>query len=370
MAPIIGRFPLPTRTAYAELADRALLEPFDGLNGRATGRFIKKAQSGREQSYWWFRYTPAKGVRERDVYIGPDDEATGVRVAGYQASQAAARDRADIVRMLRHARLPGPDIATGKLIEELSHAGLFRTGGVLIGTNAYQAYAGMLGFQSAGSALRTGDVDVAQSDVRSVKLTPTDGGEQPLIDILRIVDDTFTEVPGLHRTGRSNAFAASNSELRLELLAPNTGADTVELFEVPQLAALARPLRFLDFLLVDPVDAVVLHGPGIPVRVPDPYRYAVHKLIVSGRRIPAAAAKAAKDIAQAETLLHVQLDDDAERVVAILVEALQRGSHWERDVIKGFRRLDRDVQGAVVTAMQEQIDEVPALGRLAAAVLR
>lgn len=368
MAPLIGRLPLPARTAYAELVDRALLEPFDALHGRATGRFVKKAQAAHKQEYWWYRYLPAKSSQERDVYIGPNDDEIAARVGGYVASQKAAQDRAEIVRMLRRTRLPGPDNATGKLIEELARAGLFRTGGVLIGTHAFQAYAGMLGFQAPGTAIRTGDVDVAPSNVRSVKLTPADGVDRPLIDILRQVDDTFMEMPGLHPTHRSNAFAAANSELRLELLAPNTGADTDELFEVPRLEALARPLRFLDFLLLEPIDAVVLHGPGIPVKVPDPYRYAVHKLIVSIRRNVAAAAKAAKDIAQAETLIAILIEDDASQVVTVLTEALQRGPHWERDVVRGFQRLDQDVQASVVAAMQDRLDSVPALGRLAGSI--
>lgn len=368
MAASISRLPLPARTAYAELVDRALLEPFDGLQGRATGRFVKKAQAGHKQDYWWYRYLPAKSTKERDIYIGPDDAEVESRVADLRRGQKAAQDRAEIVRMLRRVRLPGPDNPTGKMIEELARAGLFRTGGVLIGTHAFQALTAMLGFRAPGIATRTGDVDIAPASVRSVKLTPTEGVDRPLIDILKAVDDTFVEVPGLEANSRSNVFAAANSELRLELLVPNTGADTDELYEVPRLKALARPLRFLDFLLVDPIDAVVLHGPGIPVKLPDPNRYAVHKLIVSMRRIPAAAAKAAKDIAQAEMLIAVLSEDDPSTLVDAFAEALQRGRHWERDVARGFRRLDQDVQSAVVAASHDRLDDVPALGRLAAPI--
>lgn len=67
----------------------------------------------------------------------------------------------------------------------------------------------------------------------------------------------------------------------------------------------AQLLRFLDFLVCREVEAVALHGPGIPVKVPAPERFALHKLIVSRMRITTAASqtKARKDIAQAEILL-------------------------------------------------------------------
>lgn len=49
--------------------------------------------------------------------------------------------------------------------------------------------------------------------------------------------------------------------------------------------ASADPLRFLDFLIYEPVRAVLLHKSGISVIVPAPERYAVHKLIVASRRV-------------------------------------------------------------------------------------
>ena len=40
----------------------------------------------------------------------------------------------------------------------------------------------------------------------------------------------------------------------------------------------------LDFLIRDPVRTVLLHRSGVPVLVPSPERFAVHKLIVATRR--------------------------------------------------------------------------------------
>ena len=59
-----------------------------------------------------------------------------------------------------------------------------------------------------------------------------------------------------------------------------------------------EPLRFLDYLIHQTIDAVVPHGAGVLVSVPPPERYACHKLIVAQRRSGSHKRdKAAKDIA-------------------------------------------------------------------------
>jgi hypothetical protein len=71
--------------------------------------------------------------------------------------------------------------------------------------------------------------------------------------------------------------------------------------------AAAEPLRFLDFLIRDPVRSILLHNAGVSVVVPDPARYAVHKLMVAGRRQNDAGgkAKSEKDLRQAAILFEV-----------------------------------------------------------------
>jgi len=54
-------------------------------------------------------------------------------------------------------------------------------------------------------------------------------------------------------------------------------------------------LRYMDFLIRDPVRTILLHGAGVSVVVPDPSRFAVHKLIVAGRRLDDAGGRAKKD---------------------------------------------------------------------------
>jgi hypothetical protein len=66
--------------------------------------------------------------------------------------------------------------------------------------------------------------------------------------------------------------------------------------------ASAEALRFQDYLIDDTERAVLLHSAGVPVTVPSPARFGVHKLIVAGLRRGEDALRRQKDIAQAKAL--------------------------------------------------------------------
>ncbi len=66
---------------------------------------------------------------------------------------------------------------------------------------------------------------------------------------------------------------------------------------------------FLDYLIEEPVQAVIVGGRGVLVNVPQPARFALHKLWTAGQRPPAEQAKVRKDRRQAAALLEVLLED-------------------------------------------------------------
>src|SRR3546814_13591419 len=57
----------------------------------------------------------------------------------------AMRERRDMVRALRAARLPIPDRLTGEVIAALAEAGVFRLRATLIRSIPFQSYLGLLG---------------------------------------------------------------------------------------------------------------------------------------------------------------------------------------------------------------------------------
>jgi len=90
-----------------------------------------------------------------------------------------------------------------------------------------------------------------------------------MLEILRGVDKTFREVP--HTAGHWFATSyVSKGGLRVNFVTPNEGPDTDSPQSLPALKTDAQPLRFLDFLIHEAAQAVVLRGSGIYVYVPAP----------------------------------------------------------------------------------------------------
>jgi hypothetical protein len=201
---------------------------------------------------------------------------------------------------------------------------------VLVGTVAYQTYPAMLGVRLPAALVQTADLDLAQfADVSAAKNDTT----LPMPDILRQVDPSFRPVPHID-PGRVVSYVAT-SGLKVDFLTPNRGRDTEEPRNLPALGTDAQPLRFLDFLIRDPVPAVLLHGTGVLVSVPVPERFALHKLIVARRRREE-SAKREKDLLQARALLDVLVERRPHELRSVWMEAFRRGKTWQRLLGEGL----------------------------------
>lgn len=328
------RLPLPLQTVYAELVDRCATDELD-QTFPAGGSFVRRTV--KERSYWYFVPGRADESGKRPQrYVGPDSPALQERIARHGSAKSAWRERRQMVKALQHARLPSPDGQTGALLDALAKAGLFRLRSCLVGTVAFQCYAGLLGAVLPHAMVRTGDLDLAQFHAISVAIAE-DERAPPILDVLRTVDPSFREVP-YQMDGRLTAAYAGSGGYRVELLVPNRERERDAPQPLPAIGAMAMPLRFLDYLIYDALPAVLLHEAGVLVNVPRPERYAWHKLIVSRRRRED-AAKIDKDLAQAATLLDVL----AERRKADLREAWEelrgRGPKWRRLADEGLESL-------------------------------
>jgi len=241
--------------------------------------------------------------------------------------------RALVSTLIRSFRLPRPKPEIGDVIEALAKAGAFRLRAVLVGTTAYQTYPAMLGVTLPNPSLQTDDIDIAQFEDVSVAVTDR---TRSAIDVLQEADDTFRPVPALHK-GRVTSYVAKNG-LRVEFLTPNVGPETDLPKSLPALQTDAQPLRFLDFLIYEPDQAVILQGPGILVLVPSPQRYAVHKLIISRRR-QTGGIKRDKDILQAEALLSTLSHKRPYELGKIWNEAFEHGPKWRRPLVEGMTEI-------------------------------
>lgn len=345
---------LAYRTLYAELVQRSLDASFE-TDFSTAGNFVRVPVKGRD--YWYFEETRPEKKRR---YVGPaEDPEIARRVAAFREIKGDLRSRRKLVSTLvRDAGLTAPETFTGDVVEALEKAGLFRLRAVLVGTAAFQTYAGHLGVRLPGAALQTGDADFAQFHSVSAEV---EDSMPPLIDVLRAVDPTFREIP--HRTdaGRTTQYENA-SRYRIEFLTPNRGSDehADRASPMPSLGgASAQPLRFLDFLIHDPVRTVLLHRSGVPVLVPSPERFAVHKLIVATRRERSAAAKREKDLHQASLLVEAldttRRQDD---LALAFVEAWERGDAWRDALRKGLSLLKPDRHEMVQSVLGRALGEI------------
>lgn len=335
------------RTMVAELQQRTFDAQWSA-DFPPTGRFVKVTVDNR--AYWYFDQPNGDGGQKRR-YVGPvDDAEITARVETFKGEKDDYQNRRKMVAALtREAGLIAPDRFTGAVVEALAAAGLFRLRGVLVGTVAFQCYAAHLGIRLPMAAILTGDADLAQDYAISSEV---EDSIPPIVDLLQGVDPSFRALPHISGSPRSNAFRNS-SGYRVEFLTTNRGAEEYsdQPAQMPALGgASAEPLRFMDFLLRDPVRTILLHGPGVSVVVPDPSRFAVHKLIVAGRRLDdtSGRAKKDKDLRQAGMLFEaLQETGGGADLGHVLKEAWARGPSWRSSITAGVDAMGKQYQPAV-----------------------
>lgn len=346
------------QTMLAELGQRCLDAAWNS-DFPPEGRFVRANVKGRQ--YWYFDVSDNEGGKKR-LYVGPaDNPEISTRVEHFKREKDDLKARRRLVSSLtREGGMSPPDRIAGDIIEALASAGLFRLRGVLIGTLAFQTYAGLLGVRLPMASILTGDADIAQDYAISREIEDT---LPPILEILRKVDPSFRAIPHRSVAAASSAFLTGNG-YRVEFLTSNRGTDDYleQPARMPALGgASADALRFLDFLIREPVSTVLLHKSGVPVTVPDPARFAVHKLIVATRRRNDGQSqiKRDKDIRQA-ALLFTALEQTrrSSELAFAYIEAWDRGPAWQSAIAAGARMLTVDDQQRLKATLQAGASEI------------
>lgn len=288
-------------SAAAQVAYSDLLDALHGAPppGRGISVFTRTVKGRR---YWYLQHVI--GSSKRSFYLAPDDAEARERIAAMQerlsedSADRPARER--LVATGVAAGLWSPTAAEGRVYEAIAQSGLFAGGGVLVGTHAFLNLGNLLGVRWTGEAGRTEDIDVGHDPSFDVAAP---GDTRTLPELLLRADSRFIPVPTLDPRQPSTTFRIRGRRLSVSVLTPERGKPASGMVRLARLGMSAEPVRFLEYLLDDTQLAAVAAGAGILIRIPDPARFALHKLVVSQRRPAAMATRARKDLRQAAVVL-------------------------------------------------------------------
>ena len=328
---------IEVQTIYAELLEQLAVHEAHRTIGHLPGGFVTK--SLKDHEYYYYQYLEPGGSK-RQVYIGRKDDALDAVVRRYERErEGIAEDQASIQRLCALLRAGGAmttDAPSARVIRGLADVGVFRLGGVLVGTHAFVVLGNVLGVRWTGTGLRTQDVDVAAERRMSIAV-PGEGADIP--GALASLEMGFLPVPGLDPTSPTTSFKVRGQGLRVDLLTPVRVAQQRPI-KLHRFSAAAQPLRFLDYVMEGALSAAVVNGGGISVAVPDPARFALHKLVVAGERPAIMHVKREKDLWQASQLLQILADERPGDLMLAWEALVSRGTGWSRRVEAGLTAAD------------------------------
>ncbi len=321
------------QAAFAGLDTAARQAELDRSIASLPGGFAMKRVGGRD--YWYYQIK-LPGGQSSQVYVGPDDAATRRLMADHADPQKRLAQSA-LTRMARAALEYGCaeiPLKHARVIERLGDYGFFSAGGILVGTHSFLAYQNHFGVRWTAGAF-TLDLDFAHAGKNLSIALPSN---------LKL--DTKAAIDSLNMgfiPVQSNTTFKKPDEPDFDLdFLTTMGRAGDEPVYLPALNLTLQPLKFMELSLQDPMRATLLtrNGPTV-VNVPQPHRFALHKLIVHGERPVAQRVKANKDLAQAGALIDYLLDNDGDSLVNSWEDVAARGPGWTRRLLAGWRAMEK-----------------------------
>jgi len=289
----------------------------------APGMLKRRVRRGTE---YWVREFNGVGRRKTDEHLGTVADVDQARLREAEAEIKLAKDLTAGSSALRICGYQRPDREPTAVLAALYNHGLFRAGLTLVGSHAYGALVNEYGISAP--VYKTEDIDVARGQPLELALPPD-------LDFRGILSDSgleFVPVPGMPSRQPSGSFKVPGaSALSVDLLVP--GKNLGKVVPVDELRTHAQEIPLLDFLVADPIDAIVV-GPNhvVPVKVPAPERFVLHKLLASQSR-RTDRDKIRKDLAQAAILAAAteqdtpgSIEDTYAKVPARLRTTIRRGA--------------------------------------------
>lgn len=130
-------------------------------------------------------------------------------------------------------------------------------------------------------------------------------------------------------SGHEGYLKFDHPDLMLEFLVPEKGRGTDKPYFLSKLGINAVPLRFLNFLSANTIKIKI---DDFYLTLPHPINFALHKFIISQRRIK--KDKAAKDRDAAIEILEALIDKGESRMIRDVFNLVPQT--WQRKIIKGL----------------------------------
>jgi len=329
--------PLETQTLYAELLSQLISLEAQRSIGSLPGSFSTKKVKG--ETYLYFqRYAPG-GTREQ-IYLGRDSpELQQLREAFQQEKLDYQTDLQRIDMLCAQVRAGGgifTSHAHYRVLKSFADTAIFRIRAVLVGTQAFATYGNILGVQWDRAGMQTQDIDVAFD--RDLSLALPDLPKADIPDTLDQLKMGFFPVPEFDRKAISTSYKVRKSSLRVDILTPSKGRkEDYKSVQVSSFNAAAQALRYLNYLIEDPIQAAFVGtSSGVLINVPDPARYALHKLIVAQERPASEQVKANKDYKQASLLIRFLFEERPADLQLAWKKAGEKGKTWQEKILKGY----------------------------------
>jgi hypothetical protein len=329
---------IQTRTLYAELVDLLQIMEVSRTVSSLKGSFSIKEIKGDEYVYFQ-AYNP--NGRLEQVYIGKRNDQTECLMRDHSRGKSDSAEMGEKLKRLSSQVQAGtkmiPDKAMTRVIRSLSDAGVFRNGGVLVGTHAFQVAGLMLGVCWSAETTITTDIDLAVERRVAVAIPMITSDIPATLDSLQM---GFLPVPRLNHKEPSTNYAIRNSQLRLDIVTPKTRESGAPVF-IKRFNCAAEPLNYLSYVMESPVSSVLLDTTPVLINIPQPVRYAMHKLILSQIRDASNDAKRPKDLYQAFQLLSVLQENRPFDIQPAWENLAERGPKWKKYAEAGLAAMEK-----------------------------
>lgn len=295
--PLFRRHDPSSQTRYQDTVQRARAQR--RVLAGTPGTLKQRIRGGK--AYWVREHIRIDGAKD-DEHVGPVASVPPERVAAWRADIEAARALATASGALRLAGYQRMDRQPAAVLAILFNHGLWAAGLTLVGSHAYSALLNELGLVAPG--FRTRDLDLARHRPMEIALSPG----ATFATLLADTGLPFAPVPGMPSSRPSASFKLPGADaLLVDLLVP--GLEAGKVVPVAELGSHGQAIPLLEFLVDDAIDTAILSpNQVVPVRVPAPERFVLHKLYASqSRRVH--PGKSTKDIEQA-AVLAAALEED------------------------------------------------------------